>query len=287
MPSLSRRALILVAIVGILYWTLDSIYLYVSFQAGEVVLPDADGPSLLGVLATDVPRHALAGRFTFLASIVLVALVALGWQRTRDEREDSLLRQLESAGDLFSRHDLDGRYLYASAGYAAVLGVDPGRLRGRGRVPGWTVLDREELAAALEQLGISDHPVAVTTRLCHEDGREIWLESVGRRVSGRRHDEIVVVSRDVTARHRAEEALAASEHRLRLITENMQEILWLRVGDRLHYINPAVERIFGVPGEQLGDQGLRSWLPWMHPDDRERVRLAMDQALDSSEWDER
>ncbi|MBD3222787.1 PAS domain S-box protein, partial [bacterium] len=283
MPSLSRRALILVAIVGILYWTLDAVYLYVSFQAGEVVLPDADGPSLLGVLATDVPRHALAGRLTFLASIVLVALVALTWQRTRDAREDSLLRQLESAGDLFSRHDLDGRYLYASAGYAAVLGVDPERLRGRGRVPGWTVLNREELEAALEELGISDHPVAVTTRLRHEDGREIWLESVGRRVQGRRGDEIVVVSRDVTARHRAEEALAASEHRLRLITENMQEILWLRVGDRLHYINSAVERIFGVPGEQLGDRGLRSWLPWMHPDDRERVRLAMDQALDHHE----
>jgi PAS domain S-box-containing protein len=283
MTALPRRALLLVLILGVLYWTLDSVYLYVSYRAGEVVLPGADGPSLVGVFATDVPRHALAGRVTFLAAMVVVAALAVMWLRHRDRREIGLLHQLESAGDLFSRHDLEGRFLYASAGFETLLGIDPGQLLGRRAVPGWAVINRTDLESSLQRIAASDHPVAVTTRLRSTEGREIWLESVGRRVVSAGRAEVVVISRDVTGRHEAEAALAASEQRLRLITENMQEILWLRVGDRLQYINSAVERIFGVPHDQLGDRGLRSWLPWMHPDDRDRMRLAMDQALDHHE----
>ena len=280
MPTLSRRALILVLILGSLYWTLDAVYLYTSFQSGEVVIPGEQGPSLLGTLVTDVPGHVLAGRLTFLAAMVVVALATVALLRRGDRRESRLLSQLESAGDLFSRHDLSGRFLYASARFEPLLGASPATLHGRRDVPGWRLQNRADLKTALRTLAASDEPVRATVRLRHDDGRELWLESVGRRVRGGGRPEVVVISRDVSARHRAEAALAASEHRLRLITESTQEILWLRVGERLEYINSAVGRIFGLPQEQLGDGGLRAWLPWMHPDDRERMRLAMTQALE-------
>lgn len=283
MPSPSRRALILVLVLGILYWFLDAAYLYTSFQAGEVVIPGEQGPSFWGVLVTDVPHHVLAGRLTFLTAMLLVAAVAVVVARRRDRRETSLLHQLESAGDLFSRHDLRGRFLYASAGFDALLGVAPESLRGQLRVPGWTVVNAADVAAAWGRLAASEQPVSAISRLRHDDGRELWLESVGRRVASGRDDEVVVVSRDVSARHRAEAALAASEQRLRLITENTQEILWLRVGDRLQYINSAVERVFGVAQDRMGSDGLRAWLPWLHPEDRERVRLTMDHALNHHE----
>jgi len=283
MPTYSRRALILVLILGSIYWTLDAVYLYTSFRAGEVVIPGAQGPSLVGALVSDVPHHALAGRLTFLLVMVGAAVVSVALLRRREHRESSLLRQLESAGDLFSRHDLAGRFLYASAGFETVMGVAPEKLHGKRRIPGWVVLNRAELTATMKRIAASRASVSVTTRLRHADGREIWLESVGRRLEGAGQAEVVVVSRDVSARHRAEAALADSEHRLRLLTENTQEILWLRVGDKLQYINSAQERVFGRTQEQLGSEGLRAWLPWMHDDDRERIRLAMDQALNHHE----
>jgi len=286
MDSLSRRALVLVLILASLYWVLDAVYLYSSFQSGEVLLPGADGPSFVETFLTRIPLHTLLARLTFLAVLVLAAILALVYLRRMNRRENSLLRQLETAGDLFSRHRLDGSFLYASSAYRDRFDVDPDSLVGRRSLPGWQVRNRADMATALLQLGNSDQPVIVLTCLRHPDGREVWLESVGRRVnpvSGRGEAEVVVVSRDVTARRRTEEALAAREKQLRLITENMQEILWLRVGDDVRYINSAFERIFGLAHESIGRKGLNAWLPWLHPEDRDRIRLAINAAVDHHE----
>jgi len=286
MSTLVRRALVLVLIVGAIHWVLDAVYLYTSFRAGEFYLPGEAGPSLPGVLLTEVPRHSLLGRFTFLAALGITAILVVLYQRRLERRESSLLRQLESAGDLFSRHDQEGRFLYASPGFLTILGSDPAGLPARRSLPGWRVVDQDALVAAFARLRATEQPVAVTTCLRQADGREIWREAVGRRVPGAgrsREPEGIVISRDVTARRRTEAALALSEQRLRLITENMQEILWVRAGGELRYLNSAFERIFGVPRSSADGNGLLGWLPWVHPEDRERVRLAIVQAVDHHE----
>ena len=70
MNALVRRALILVVILGVLYWIVDAVYLYTSLRAGEINLPGGAGPSLLGTLVTEVPRHVFMGRLMFLAALV-------------------------------------------------------------------------------------------------------------------------------------------------------------------------------------------------------------------------
>jgi PAS domain S-box-containing protein len=72
---------------------------------------------------------------------------------------------------------------------------------------------------------------------------------------------------DVTERRKASEALKASEARLKLITDNMAEVLWvLDAEQRFTFISPSVLRLLGVrveealqetPREFLGDA---SWL---------------------------
>ena len=282
MDTLLRRTLVLVLVLAALHWILDSVYLYTSLRAGEFVLPGDQGPTLWGTLLTEAPRYVLLGRVTFVLALAVGGMLVVAYLRRVWRRESGLLHQLEGAGDLFSRHGVDGRFLYASRGFADIFGADPSALRGGRAIPGWQVVNRPDLAAAFERLSVSDQPVVVTTRLRAEDGREVWLESVGRRVPAARAGdgpEVVVISRDATARRRTEEALAVSEQRLRLITESMQEILWLRIGDRIEYINSAFERIFGLPPEAPGRHGLRDWVPWVHAEDRDRVRLAIDQAV--------
>jgi PAS domain S-box-containing protein len=235
------------------------------------------------MLVTEIPSHALLGRLTFVAAVIVGGVLVMAYLRRMGARETSLLRQLESAGDLFSRHRLDGSFVYASRGFDEIFGVDSQRLGGRRGLPGWQVIDHADLAAAVQELASSMRPVSVVTQLRDGDGREVWLESVGRQVQGggRRADpEIIVISRDVTWRHQAEAALAHSEQRLRLLTDNMQEILWLRVGSEIQYINAAFERIFGVPHEAMGPHGMRGWLAWVHAEDRDRLRLAIDDAVE-------
>jgi two-component system, cell cycle sensor histidine kinase and response regulator CckA len=281
MASLFRRALILVLILGTLHWVLDAVYYYAGIRAGEAEADGQTATTLLGALLTDVPGYVLLGRVTFLAVLILAMLVAVSYVRRVGQRDAVLRRQLESAGDLFSRHRQDGSFLYASSGFAMILGVEPAALLGCRELPGWRIDDPAALDAARGRALANDRPVAVTTCLRHEDGREVWLESVARRVTGagaRAQPEIIVISRDVTARQRTEAALALSERRLRLITESMQEILWLRVGDEIQYINSASERVSGLSPREMVRGGLEAWLPSIHPQDRDRMRLAIDQA---------
>jgi PAS domain S-box-containing protein len=159
---------------------------------------------------------------------------------------------------------LDGVYLYTSqrAGEINLPAADGPSLTGALvlDVPRSVLLGRVTFAAAMIALAA----VAVAS-----------LRRAGRRES----DLLARLRDDLADRRRTEDALALSERRLRLIADNMQEILWLRVGDEVHYLNPAFERVFGVAREKVAGGGLRAWLPWIHPEDRDRVRLVLDDAV--------
>jgi two-component system, cell cycle sensor histidine kinase and response regulator CckA len=76
-------------------------------------------------------------------------------------------------------------------------------------------------------------------------------------------------------RKEAEEALRTSEQRFRQVTENIDEVFWLTDIDKqeMIYISPAYSRVWGRSCESLTADP-RSWLEAIHPEDRERVRMA-------------
>jgi PAS domain S-box-containing protein len=81
---------------------------------------------------------------------------------------------------------------------------------------------------------------------------------------------------DITDRLRAENVLAESEERFRQLAENINEVFWMTDPQttQLHYISPAYERVWGRPCRSLYENP-RSFLDAVHPDDRERVRIAV------------
>jgi PAS domain S-box-containing protein len=83
---------------------------------------------------------------------------------------------------------------------------------------------------------------------------------------------------DITERKRAEESLRESETRFRQLAENISEVFWLVDPEmtRIDYISPAYEKVWGRSCESLY-QAPRSWIDSIHPADRERIALAMQQ----------
>jgi PAS domain S-box-containing protein len=83
------------------------------------------------------------------------------------------------------------------------------------------------------------------------------------------------VQADVTERRRTDEALRASEERLRAIAENIREVVWLSdpVRGALLYVSPAFETIWGRPCSEVLEQP-EVWLAAVHFEDRARVESA-------------
>jgi PAS domain S-box-containing protein len=77
-------------------------------------------------------------------------------------------------------------------------------------------------------------------------------------------------------RLRGEETLRENERQFRLLTENLQDVLYIgdAAGQQVRYVSPAYEKVWGRSRESLYRQPL-SWLDSVHPDDRERVLRAL------------
>ena len=84
-----------------------------------------------------------------------------------------------------------------------------------------------------------------------------------------------------------DEELRASEERFRQLAENINEVFWMTdvPKSQMVYISPAYETIWGRTRESLY-AAPQSWLEAIHPEDRERVRVAASTKQTAGEYDE-
>lgn len=77
---------------------------------------------------------------------------------------------------------------------------------------------------------------------------------------------------DTDSREQPEEVLKEREAFFRQLTENINEVFWIRdlKTDRIVYVSPAYERIFGRSCESLYDHP-EALMEAIHPDDRHRI----------------
>lgn len=170
-----------------------------------------------------------------------------------------------------------GRILYANPALARLLGVaDPSALVGVD-VADFCV-DRAARRALLDPAPDEDVFRRVV-ELRRPDGTTLWAESTGRviRASSGEVLHLDGILQDVSDRARAEQALRASEERVRELLENASDVIYsLDLQGRITAINPAGERLLGVPaGEAIG---VEIW-NLIAPVHRRAMREAFEQKL--------
>jgi PAS domain S-box-containing protein len=89
----------------------------------------------------------------------------------------------------------------------------------------------------------------------------------------------ISIGQDVTERRRTEKSLRESEERFRQFAENIQDVIWMVDSEveRAVYLNPAYEKVWGMPRESVY-RNMHAFMEPAHPDDREiLVRMLKDQ----------
>jgi diguanylate cyclase (GGDEF)-like protein/PAS domain S-box-containing protein len=172
---------------------------------------------------------------------------------------------LRSSPDLIVRFDLELRRVYANPRFEELSGMRPEHYLGR-RLSELSPIG--ELALPLEQ---SLRAALATGRLqeidlawCTVDGRQLWHHvrvAVERDAAGLPQG-LLVIATDITARKRAEAALAAREREFRSLAEcSPDAIVLFDAGGRLAYANPVLTRRLNAPVEALLGRPPRQLMP--------------------------
>ena len=115
-------------------------------------------------------------------------------------------------------------------------------------------------------------------RMVHADGTTFWVRLEATLVSGEDDTpECRLVISEISQRKQAEEALHASEYRLRFLVQNSSDSLVIINADGTQrYVSPAAERITGFPIAELEGKAIDTLI---HPDDIKDVMAAWNQAI--------
>ena len=177
--------------------------------------------------------------------------------RRGGEQADDLFHALiENSTDAVALLDRNGVIRFASRSSARMLGYAVEERLGRSGFelmhPDDVDATRAALADCLQGPGV---PVSVECRVRHKDGAWRHIEAIAvNRLEETAVGAIVVNYRDVTERRQAEEALRASEERLRYFVRNAQDIIYnCDLHGRFTYANPTAARVMEYEeGELLG-----------------------------------
>jgi diguanylate cyclase (GGDEF)-like protein/PAS domain S-box-containing protein len=215
-------------------------------------------------------------------------------QRVRRHRimrpvlNDEFRSVFEQVGVGMAFTGLDDKFVRVNRKFAEMLGYAVEEL---GQLGLAEITAPEHRAARAERtrklLTGASSEVVSEKQLVRKSGTLVWVSVVTSLV---RQDDgeplyFMSVVQDISARRATEQALRESEQKFRQLADNIPEIFWITdVRQRvLHYLSPGFETLTGKPLAEVLRRP-RSWLQIVHPEDRERVRLAR-KPLPHAEYD--
>jgi PAS domain S-box-containing protein len=247
---------------------------------GETILTNAlfgVAPVLIFLLSVNLGPEWRILRYTLLAISVACYVARMAISDYRQSQNAEKVRQQATALDLavdgMAIISADGKYTYVNSGYAQMIG-NTTRQEMIGR-PWQSVSNRDpngpedEIRAALLKegswLGLINIP--------REPGVSIPVELAVTALPG---GGVVLLSRDLRERRKAEHARTEAEIKYRMIVEQVAAISYIAepgVTGRWYYVSPQIESILGFTPEQWLEDS-ENWLQHVHPDDHPAVNAA-------------
>lgn len=192
-------------------------------------------------------------------------------EAARRESERQLRTIIDSEPECVKTVSPDGLLMSINpAGIAMVGAASEQDVLGKSVFPLIHPLDRPEYEQ-FHQRVCAGESGTLNFRCIDMQGNERYLEAHS--VPFRNNHDVIIgalsITRNVTERKQAEDALRASEERFRLIAETVEEVFWSSDPsiETLSYVSPAYERIWGRTCASLYEQPA-SFLDAIHPDDR-------------------
>ncbi|MBR9874482.1 MAG: PAS domain S-box protein [Vibrionaceae bacterium] len=155
----------------------------------------------------------------------------------------------ENTTDLISRHSPDGGFLDASAASWTLLGYWPEELRSMSVRELVHPSDRDLLLLQMLEPLERDGYLTLTYRIRHRDGHYLWFETAFRGIRETYTGdvvEIVGISRDITARVRAEEE---NRRLAEVVRANTDLVLFTDSKWQLTMMNPSARKALGIREE--------------------------------------
>ncbi len=171
----------------------------------------------------------------------------------REERAalESAAVMLDALPEQLSRYRLPGHIIsYYNAAWGAQHHVGPAEAVGR-RLDDF--LSDDELVGLTRQLDLLGPATPILddeVERAAGSTSERWFQWIDTYISDGDSEEILAIGRDVTDRHHAEAALAASEARYRDLADKSADVVWhfaLAPTPHFDYMSPSVENILGYP----------------------------------------
>jgi PAS domain S-box-containing protein/putative nucleotidyltransferase with HDIG domain len=264
-------------------------------------IPPEDRGRIAGIMAgyfvegdlektTDVRTIALDGRDVWVRAVGvqiehegetagLILMQDITAQKTAEsalaEAEERQRQILDNANESILVLQ-DGDVVYANPKALELGGFSEEEIRGRPFSDFLLSEDREKIVRRyLKKAGSKDYSSSFTVRGLGKDGSVRWSEIRESSFMWEGKPAEICLVNDITDRKKAEEALAASEKRYHLLTDNVSDVIW--VTDLLlkpTYFNPSVSKLLGYTVEEAMAGALR-----MTPDSLDAATRAFQDAL--------
>jgi PAS domain S-box-containing protein len=223
---------------------------------------------------------ALIVAILWTVGFIIMINQRLNAEATEAKEHSELIFNTSPDAALITRLD-DGMIVDINNGFTALSGFSREETIGKSSFETniWkNPADRKKLVGELREKGFRENFEAEFLR---KDGSPIFGLMSAKVINLHGLPHIMSVTRDITERKRAEEALQLSYERFQLANRATYNAIWdwdLRTNAL--WWNENFQTLFGYGAEEI-EPSIESWTNRIHPEDLERVRTGIHEAIDS------
>ena len=280
-PFYGERRPILIDLLELPASEVEATYKYVQ-RKGDLIFAETFSPHLNGGQGSHLwgvasPLFDREGRRCGAIEVVRDVTERRRVEQALRDSEQKYRELVQYANSIILRWTRDGRVLFLNEFGQRFFGYTEAEICGR-HVIGTIVPETESSGRNLTLLmdEICANPAAFEQNVnenMRRNGERVWIAWTNKVVPGEQDQvaEILSIGTDITARKQAEEALRRNEEQLRLIMENLADLVAVLDldGHRL-YNSPSYRGILGDPDKLVGSSSFEE----IHPEDRAMVRQA-------------